>query len=434
MNSANCKSGHLMTWAIVSAFVALLVVPLSGCTQPVVDNGNDNVNDNGAVRAFAGAETCTTCHPEMHANWSETAHAEALESLKAIGQGENEVCLACHTAGFGQEGGFVDEATTPELAGVQCENCHGPAAEHASNPGDESLRPTVNLAASLCGECHTDAHHPTFDEWQLSKHALALDGLKTSSHAQDSCLECHSQDYRHAIEHQEEGEDVEVPTLATAQLSIECVTCHSSHGGVEQEHQLLKPIASLCGECHTQAEATLGGTPHHPQIEMVNGIGAFSADAGDLERAGPHTGLFASGGEACARCHVVMYEVEEPNEGNPNVTGHTFNPFDESITEHQASQYTGCLACHSEEAADSKRSEVQSEIADRLASLAPFFDSESGSYIDPESLSAEDQNRLGVAKFNYQFVDGDASVGVHNSTYARAALDIAEQIVTDLPQ
>ena len=168
---------------LCSAFCPMLFMACSPAPTPMPnDNGtanqNENDNDNGSTtRQFAGAAACMTCHADSHADWSATAHAGALEGLRNIGQHENPVCLPCHTVGF-EAGGYVDEATTPELAGVQCENCHGAAAEHAANPGDETLRPPLNMSASVCGDCHTDAHHPTFNEFELSGHARALEGLR----------------------------------------------------------------------------------------------------------------------------------------------------------------------------------------------------------------------------------------------------------------
>ncbi len=400
------------------------------------DDGGGGVEP---ASAFVGADTCLTCHASAHEAWSATEHATALEALEGIGQGENAGCLGCHTVGFGEDGGFVSREETPQLAGVQCENCHGAAAAHASDPGNLELRPAVNLSSTVCGGCHTDAHHPTFDEWELSKHSTALEGLRSNSFASDSCLECHSQDFRYATEEAEEHpeENIEIPTMETAQFSVECVTCHNPHRQAEAPHQLRMEVGALCGECHTSEGALPGGTPHHPQFEMVQGKGAFGEDDSDLLLPGPHTGLFATGGDGCAQCHVVAHEFEDPDDATPNVTGHTFNPFDEDITglspEHQAEAFAGCAMCHTTDGnAEMALNDVQGDIGPRLAALAGFFDAEDASYIDPDGLSEEDLARLDIAKFNYQFVDADGSVGVHNSDYANAALTVAEDITAAL--
>jgi predicted CXXCH cytochrome family protein len=379
----------------------------------------------GAEPNYAGAATCLQCHIDTHNNWANTKHAHAIESLRNIGQEGNSRCVACHTVGYGARTGFQDVDTTPQLAGVQCENCHGPAANHAANPADPTVTPMKTVSAVVCGGCHTGAHHPTFDEWDMSRHGHALAGLKASSHAQDRCLNCHSEDYRYAVANNLPT----VPTVETAQLSLECSTCHAPHGGVEQEHLIRKPIDLLCGECHTQGEATLGGNPHHPQFEMLKGIGAFQEDGTPLVQPHPHS-LIA---KACAQCHVVRHHVDAPNQGNPNVTGHTFNPFDESIDQDLANQYGGCVDCHEITPAFEKRREVFQDLIDsQIADLRPYFTPGTPEYIDPSTLTEEDLLRWESARFNVLYVDADKSKGMHNFENARVALSIAQTVFQSL--
>jgi len=60
----------------------------------------------------------------------------------------------------------------------------------------------------------------------------------------------------------------------------------------------------------------------------------------------------------------VLLSVEDPNQADPNATGHTFNPFDEAIERTQDPQqvYAGCLPCHTVEAARTLRRAGQAAI------------------------------------------------------------------------
>ena len=64
-----------------------------------------------------------------------------MPAFKAAGGQTNSSCLPCHTVGYGLPTGFSFTnkngvfSYTTNLAGVQCENCHGPAANHAASHG-----------------------------------------------------------------------------------------------------------------------------------------------------------------------------------------------------------------------------------------------------------------------------------------------------------
>ena len=72
------------------------------------------------------------------------------------------------SVGYGVPTGFSSAARTPRLAGVQCENCHGPAANHAANPDDPTSVPRVEVAATMCGGCHANR----YAEWNTSDHTM----------------------------------------------------------------------------------------------------------------------------------------------------------------------------------------------------------------------------------------------------------------------
>lgn len=143
--------------------------------------------------AYVGTNNCKKCHLKEYRSWAETKMAKTFETLKpgvaaeakkAAGVDPDKdytadpECLACHTVGYGKEGGFVDMATTPDRVGVGCEMCHGPggsytAADKMSLKNKEYKRADVIAAGMVypvgeaqCVVCHNDSS-PFFKEFDF---------------------------------------------------------------------------------------------------------------------------------------------------------------------------------------------------------------------------------------------------------------------------
>lgn len=128
---------------------------------------------------FVGADTCATCHQEEFEIWDKTRHAHAMATLEKKRQQFDNECVGCHVVGF-QKGGFQSLVTTPQMANVQCESCHGPGRQHAENPGKGyGFMPTP----VGCTVCHTVPNSPDFNfatYWPKIKHGNK-DPLKAGS-------------------------------------------------------------------------------------------------------------------------------------------------------------------------------------------------------------------------------------------------------------
>jgi hypothetical protein len=106
------------------------------------------VGSASAETAFEGRKKCSNCHKSEADSWIKTAHAKAVDSLKADRNKEKNAamvkakldpkkdytkdkdCIGCHVTGFGSEGGY--EITEPDkfLVGVGCESCHGAGPDY----------------------------------------------------------------------------------------------------------------------------------------------------------------------------------------------------------------------------------------------------------------------------------------------------------------
>ncbi len=108
---------------------------------------------------WLGAASCIECHESFFESWAATRHAKAFESLEKVGKSKDPECIACHTTGYGKEGGFKNKTATPGLTGVQCEVCHGPGKDHARG----FSAPSGPVNETVCLKCHTKENSPEFD-------------------------------------------------------------------------------------------------------------------------------------------------------------------------------------------------------------------------------------------------------------------------------
>jgi len=398
---------HRVILVVIIAAFAASVALLAGCGgHSAQAPGAPGVVPDGG---FVGAQVCETCHRSAFAAWTSTGHSDALAILERIGQGANAGCLGCHTVGFGTLTGYVSEDDTPQLGNVQCENCHGEGGNHVLNPQQNNM--AVPLASDVCGSCHTGFHHPTYDQWETSAHGHALETLQTNSHASSSCLGCHSAE---AILSQ--GEDVVLATTVTvkAENSITCVVCHSPHGS-PHEAQLREPVTQICITCHTSGGALPGASPHHPQRELLLGLGGFEANGAEAQ--GPNSAHTNGVNARCVRCHVYQEHPADVTRDNPVNTGHTFLP---KVPE-------ACQECHPGDEGTQYLVAAEKEVHDLFAEIDALL-----AGIDPNTLSSDDKAKYDIAVFNRKLVEADASNGAHNTDYAVHLLEVAKGILQAL--
>lgn len=435
--------------SLLACAVAVLMLANCGGGGDDGDDGGGGGGGGGGTRSpYVGATVCQGCHAELTEHWEGTAHAEAVATLTAIGMDSNARCLSCHTTGMGQEGGFVDAATTPNLLNVQCESCHGPGAEHAGDPSEDNIVAVV--PADTCGGCHTDAHHPTYEEFQESKHSKGLEDAHS-----ENCLPCHTAEgFVHKLNGPTPPPEEEGRQLGEeATTNVECWACHDPHQAKEGvEGQLRLPTEELCRECHTfrldqgnNPSSELERRPvHNPQGEVVNATGGYRWDGDTWQPLVLPAGHGPSHSEVtegqCSICHVHPVEREDPTDVEPNVTGHTFRPNLNACTQSGCHsnlsrqtappEFTGdAITDGASEAIIAYWSEAKAEGTAKLNEVKAALDQ-----VDQSALSPAQFRGYLTAKWNYDLCRVDKSEGIHNQAYVFLCLDTALDICAQLPQ
>jgi hypothetical protein len=408
----------------------------------------------GPAPQYVGSQNCAECHQGTHDEVFLTLHTQAFSVLVNKKQDKNPQCLPCHTVGYGHTTGFVSASATPQLRGVQCENCHGPAGNHAANPDDPTVRPRVELASTVCGGCHT----PTYNQWNSSGHAVLVEDFNSPNQI-DSCGRCHSGSVRESLF---EGKPLPV---GDANVTVVCATCHDPHANTGNPAQLLSPTFStnnyfittsgsflsqynpninICAQCHNHRGASVTSTsraPHHsPQYNILLG------SVGELN-SGPAT--YAPSTHAlltnqCVFCH--MQKGAPPDQFHNATHSHTFT----------VDTYAACKQCHNDPAGlvNLATNAISILIQDLKISLdgwatnnAPLslrakYGTRAWEYSTPGDLSpggpgpnsteqALIPTNIQKARFNLYLVLYDASFGVHNVFFSQDLLFAAQAWVAE---
>lgn len=121
----------------------------------------------GSKIKYVGSDSCLMCHTDTHKNWLTSAHSQAFETLKKSGHSTDTNCLACHSVGYGQPGGY-QEHLTRDFEGVGCESCHGPGEAHVQSKKKQDIRGLGEdcpfcVVEQICLSCHNAQNDPDFN-------------------------------------------------------------------------------------------------------------------------------------------------------------------------------------------------------------------------------------------------------------------------------
>ena len=106
---------------------------------------------------YVGPQACQECRQDecrRFQAYSSKAHSwKAIQKLrKGLSKQDWQGCLACHTTGYGQPGGFVSVEKTPLLKNPACEVCHGQGGRHVASQQASDI--VGNPSLDTCRKCH----------------------------------------------------------------------------------------------------------------------------------------------------------------------------------------------------------------------------------------------------------------------------------------
>jgi len=361
-------------------------------------------------------------------------------------------------------------AQLQNLANIQCENCHGPGSQHPFSQGIVGNTNAIAVSYNVgdCAQCH-DSLNNEFEaaEWYNSLHAVTT-RTPSGSASRMACVRCHTAPG--FINYVANLGSTNAYATNVVYEAINCQTCHDPHDA-SNPHQLRTSTTvafngntgfvvtnagagGFCMNCHNSRNGSVsnsivnypldqmtwnGGSsfgPHDsPQGDMLEGVNAVTY--GKVIPSSPHAMVVSN---TCVGCHMQSVASSDP--AFTLAGGHTwemsYNLVTNGVTNTVALTYV-CTQCHgnlttfdfpvADYNGDGIIEGVQTEVQhllDKLSTLLP----PSGYQANPSNYMADGLVKTSIstqtnwpvrylnAAYNWQFVNNDGSLGVHNAAYA----------------
>ena len=452
-----------------------------------------------ATQNYSGFK-CGPCHRQtdpVFVSFSRTKHASVFpRRVDEVAGHFGTSCLKCHTVGYNTlavNNGFDETKTAagfsvppnhpgvydslvaatalnPNLStmldqsGIQCENCHGPAGEHAMY-GDPS-KMAVNFKSDVCAPCHFSSdRHPKGYSWEASAHAVSTkEGDITVEYLNRSgCSRCHTGNgyVDQTINGNPEPVVPSGQKLYAETIPITCQACHNPHDATNPYQLRTATVGDACMGCHItrfssrglhhshQGTMLLGAnTEPFTSSKLSGGVGMWSGweFPGYSYTNSSHSGIQ----DRCAECHMAASPDHDPTYASPDtlinkVGGHTFRIKYDAGTPSDATDDilndTGCRECHGSTSLEfvEQSQHNLNVVMDQLYALLPKRDTSKTTYPNgtpsqpTDSVTWQVNRPTGAVKvkmtmvqkaaaYNFWFITNDGSMGVHNHDYATQLL------------
>jgi len=348
------------------------------------------------------------------------------------------------------------------LANIQCENCHGPGSQHLGSGGSTNAI-TVSYNAGDCSQCHDDlSHHYYSAEWNNSLHATPT--RTPSGSNRPACVRCHTAPgFANYVANIGNPNGYGTNTVYEA---ISCQACHDPHDA-SNPHQLRVGTSvlladgvttvtnagagTICMYCHRSRNGSVtnsivkypllqqtweGGSsfgPHdNPASDMLEGVNGWTY--GKAIPSSPHANVVSN---TCAGCHYQPIAATDP--AFTLAGGHSTMMSYINTNGNEVPVTYACTPCHgnlttfnfptSDYNGDGIIEGVQTEVQhllDKLSTLLP----PTNYYANANNYQGDGLVKTSIttqtnwpakyleAAYNWQFVDNDESLGVHNVAYA----------------